>query len=161
MTVSSIHQLSFFALNILAGLAVGAFYNLLVAAREEGSGSSAAALLADLLFWLAAGSAIVCMSLKFNDGGVRAYQILGAVCGFFLHYICLGGITMKIARFIVRVIAIILFPPAFLLRGAVLYIKQIAEKIKKLKIKIGQNIKRASSRGRTRKKIRKKYKKML
>lgn len=160
MTVSSLAQLTFFGLSILAGMAAGMLYNLLAAIRGEAV-RGGLALLTDLIFWLAAGTAMVFISLRFNDGGIRAYQIVGASCGFFLHWLLLSRITMKISRFIIKIIKIILSPAAFIFRGIVLYIKNIFEKVQCARLRLSQRLRRTAAYGKTRKKIRKKYKKML
>ncbi len=160
MTVSSLHQLGFFCLSIAAGAAVGVLYGLLTAAREA-LGSALAAALTDLIFWTAAGGALIYMSLRFNDGGIRAYQIFGVMSGCFAQYLLFGKITLGIARKIVRLAAIILFPIIFLLRGGVLFIGMVYEKARMAVIKIGQTANRLSARGKSRKKMRKKYKKLL
>lgn len=160
MTVSSFHQLSFFFVSILAGLTCGAFYNLLTAVREKES-RGCLSLFTDLLFWAAVGAALIRLSLEFNDGGIRGYQIFGAVIGFTLHYLCLSPVTLFLARWIVRIAMILLFPAAFLLRGIVLYIKQIIDKINASKMKIHQYARRISLRRKNHKKIQKNYKKML
>ena len=109
MTVSSAGQLRFFFLSVLAGLISGAFYNLLRAVREK-NGRGPAGPVSDLFFWIFVGAALIKLSLDFNDGGIRGYQLLGAACGFALHYLCLGQITLPLARAVVRAAAIALFP---------------------------------------------------
>lgn len=160
MTVSSLHQLSFLCMSIAAGALTGVLYNLLAAVRERGGGL-AGAFLTDLLFWLAAGTALVYMSLRFNDGGIRGYQIFGAFCGFLIHGLCFGRLTMKLSRLIVKILAAVLYPLFFLIRGVGLYLRHINEKWRSLILKARQTAKRVAAPGKTRKKIRKKYKKLL
>ena len=97
----------------------------------------------------------------FNDGGIRGYQLLGAACGFALHYLCLGQISLPLARAVVRAAAIALFPAAFLLRGLGLYVKHIYGKARTMLLKICQSGKRVSTSRKRRKKIQKNYKKLL
>ena len=160
MTVSSLHQLSFFFISVLAGLLCGAFYNLLTAVREK-ERRGCLSLFTDLMFWTAAGAALIRLSIEFNDGGIRGYQIFGAVIGFALHYLCLSPVTLFFARWIVRIAMILLFPAAFLLRGIVLYVKQIISKMDTCKTKMRQYARRVSLRRKNHKKIQKNYKKML
>lgn len=160
MMVSSSNQLSFFLVSILAGLVSGAFYNLLTAIREK-ERRGCLSLFTDLLFWAAVGAAMIRLSMEFNDGGIRGYQIFGAVIGFALHYLCLSPVTLFLARWIVRIAMILLFPAAFLLRGIILYFKQITDKINASKTKLHQHTRRMSLRRKNHKKIQKKYKKML
>ena len=160
MTVSSSNQLSFFFVSILAGLFCGAFYNLLTAVREK-ERRGCLSLFTDLLFWTAVGAALIRLSIVFNDGGIRGYQIFGAVIGFMLHYLCLSPVTLFLARWIVRIAMILLFPAAFFMRGIALYLKQIIDKVDAFKTKIYQYARRVSLRRKNHKKIQKNYKKML
>lgn len=160
MTVSSLHQLSFLCMSIAAGALTGVLYNLLAAVRERGGGW-AGAFITDMLFWVAAGTALVYMSLRFNDGGIRGYQIFGAFCGFLIHGLCFGRLTMRLCRLIVKVLAAVLYPLFFLVRGVGLYLRHINEKWHIVILKGRQAVRRAMAPGKTRKKIRKKYKKLL
>ena len=160
MTVSSTGQLRFFFLSVLAGLISGAFYNLLRAVREK-TGRGPVGPLSDLFFWVFVGAALIKLSLDFNDGGIRGYQLLGAACGFLLHYLCLGGITLPLARAVVRAAALALFPVVFLMRGVVLYVKSLYDKMHIMLLKLRQSGKRVCAARKKHKKIQKKYKNLL
>lgn len=160
MTVSSSQQLGFFFLSVLAGLISGAFYNLMTAVREKGK-RGCVSVFADLLFWTAVGAALIGLSLRFNDGGIRGYQLLGFFCGFALHYLCLSSVTLRLARLMVTAVATVLFPVIFLARGFVLYVGYLRRKAADFASKIRHYLLRRAQRRKNHKKIQKKYKKML
>lgn len=160
MTVSSAHQLAILGLSVLAGAACAVVYGFVSVLRRR-TGGSAASMAADLAFWLFAAAAVIWLGLRFNNGEIRIYQIFAAVCGFFLYGLCLGGVTAKAAELFFRALDFVFAPVKFLLRGMVLYIKDVYEKIANIKNKLRKNLNRSASIQKTRKKMRKKYKKLL
>lgn len=161
MTVSSMHQLTVLGLSVLLGGACGVVYAFLAVLRERLGGAGAASAAADLLFWMITAAAVIWLGLRFNDGGIRAYQLFAAACGFFLHGLCLGGVTAKAAELFFGALDLIAAPVKFLIRRMKRYLKNISDKLNNLKNKIRNNLKRSALIQKTRKKMRKKYKKLL
>ncbi len=161
MTVSSLNQLQLFLIGALTGAVCGAAGCFLSAVRSRYGAGGAIAALTDLAFWLFAAAALIWTGLRFNSGEIRAYQIFAAVCGCVLYGLCFGKITAKLSELVLKAVGIVLSPAAFLMRGFCLYVKSIAAKINKMRIKIGKNLSRRKTASTMRKKIRKNYKKML
>lgn len=159
MTVSSLHQLNFFLFSIAAGGALSFLYCFMAEVRRRSvRGSSAAA---DILFWAAAAATVIASGLMLNDGGIRGYQLFGTVCGFILHSLCMGSFSARLCRILVEILAKLLSPLFFLCRGIYLYAANTLHKLSITVCKIKQNRQKMTARNKTRKKIRKKYKKML
>lgn len=159
MTVSSLQQLDFFLMSVLAGVGVGFFYNFLAALRRK-TGEKLA-LLSDFTFWVVAAAAVIIMGIKFNDGGIRGYQILGIGTGFTGHFLVLNRISEKVGAFFAGLLLKLMYPIAFILRGIVLYIREILNKTVRFFTKIAKIRQKIALRAKTRKKIQKKSKKML
>lgn len=161
MTVSNTGQLMALLYGVLAGAGCGAVAGIINALRSELRLGSFLKGAADLLFWVFAGVIVVWVNLRFGDGSVRIYQILAAVCGLLLYTLCLGRLTERTAALALRGIKLLFSPLAFLLRGVRFYLEKGVGKLKKLRDYIKKTMGRMSSIGKVRKKIRKKYKKML
>lgn len=159
MMVSSLQQLDFFLFSILAGQGMGFLYNLLAAIQRKAGGRLS--LLSDYIFWSSMAATVIALGIKFNDGGIRGYQILGVMIGFILHFLVLGRISEKLASLIAEILAKLIFPLVFLMRGLGLYFESVLKKIGGFCSKISKNRQKVTARGKVRKKIQKKYKKML
>ena len=161
MTVSNTDQLMTLLYGVLAGAVCGALACVLNAFRNELKLGKFLSTAADLLFWLLSGVIVVAVNFSFGDGSVRVYQIFAAVGGLLLYALCLGRLTEKAASLILRGIKLVLYPAVFLLRGIRLYIGAIAQRLAGLRGIVQRARARIDSVGKVRKKIRKKYKKML
>lgn len=161
MMISSLHQLTVFALCTAGGAACAALYTFLSALRRSLRDGRGITVAADAAFTLALLGAIIASALRFNNGAIRLYQLLGAALGFLLHCLCFYPITMKISLFVLKLIFLLLAPVRFLWRGARMYIKEIFDKAKNFKEKIVKTIRRIFSLRKRHKKMRKNYKKML
>ncbi len=161
MTVSSLYQLQVLMYGALAGVVCAGTASLVKGLGQELRLPSAVRAVLDLLLWVFAGGVVVWFSLSFGDGSVSGYQILAAVCGFLLYWLCLGRITEKGARLLGRLLRLIFAPAAFLLRGVKLYIEKIYKNLSSVLCHVHSLVKRSTSAAKTRKKIQKNYKKML
>lgn len=160
MNVSSSHQLAVMLMAMAAGIVCGAIYTFLSAIRSALRGGGGLAMITDLLFWTAFGAGMLWICTSFNDGEVRLYQILAALCGLTLHWLCFAGISRAVSYVLVKAIGIILSPAVFFARGLRLYFKAIMDKISKIGVKAKMHRKKTTNTRRIRKNISKNYKKM-
>ena len=161
MTVSNTGQLIALLCGMIAGAGCGAAAGVINALRSELRLGKFLGGAADLLLWIFAGVSMVWINLRFGDGSVRVYQIIAAVCGMVLYMLCFGRLTERAAGLVLRGIKLLFSPLAFLMRGIKLYLGAIAQKIRDKRDFIKRTFDRKASAGKVRKKLRKKYKKML
>ena len=161
MTVSNTGQLMGLLCGLMAGACCGLMAGIVNAMRKELRLGTFLTGAADLMFWMLAGIVTVWINLRFGDGSVRIYQLIAAACGLLLYMLCLGRLTERAAGLALRGIKLVLSPAAFLLRGIKLYISAAAGRLGELRDLVRKTLDRIESAGKVRKKIRKKYKKML
>ena len=105
-----------FVIATLAGLAVGAMYDVLritrvLLAHLVGNGTAsrrtvkAVCFVEDVLFTIAASLVLILLVYYTGDGQLRALAPVGLTCGFFVWYVTLGKLIMRLSDVIASVIA--------------------------------------------------------
>lgn len=169
MTVSDAGQAKVFLINVLFGMAFVLIFDFFRALRRRHRGSALYANLLDAVYFIAAFFPVLFLSLKFNFGAVRYYQLMGLFMGAFLHILIFSRFEVKIFE---RVIALsaaaaktalrtALFPPVLIIRLTAAPLLAIERKIIEFFDKISDKRKVMRKKRRQNKKILKKRIKMM
>ena len=118
MGISLSAQTAYFLWSLVFGLALGALYDLVRAARMILRAGRVHVMISDVVFFTICGILTSLFSLPFNKGDVRAFILFGEAVGFLTYRLTLGSVMGKVYAFFAR-----------LLRSFVQKIRKILEKI--------------------------------
>ena len=83
-------------LSLLLGAGLGLWYDLLRGLRRT-AGNAAVTALADLLFWIPAGTALFALGMGPGQGQLRLFMLLSAGCGAVLYFCLLSDRVLPAA----------------------------------------------------------------
>lgn len=89
-------QTAYFLWSLALGLALGAVYDLVRAARLLLKARGAHIIISDIVFFVLCGIATSLFALPFNKGDVRAFIIFGEAVGFLAYRLTLGSVMGKL-----------------------------------------------------------------
>jgi len=100
-----------FLSTVLAGAAIGVFYDVFRVLRKVTPHSAWVVQLEDVLFWITATGAMFYFMLNRNFGEIRPFVLVGTACGIAAYFATISPIVLKIAvgivNFVKRVIIVI------------------------------------------------------
>jgi len=115
-TLSS--QIEFFIWTLIAGVSLGALYDLFRALRKMRKSGVRAIIFQDVVFLIITALVIFASAYFINDGEMRWYGIFGVICGFIIYRVTVGDAVLNalvaFTRFLIKtvlvIIKILLFP---------------------------------------------------
>lgn len=162
MTVSSSQQLQVFFLCIAFGLASGIVFDALRSVRKVYGHKNVLTITEDVFFLIVYIASLIVLCYFFDEGRIRYYHLLGALCGIMLYALLLSRIVLKaLCTIHLFFIKNILSPFIKLLRGIFSPIKRAFLKMAAILKKQHKKIKRILKNINTKKKRMKKIIKML
>ena len=112
MELDFARQSAAFLYSIPLGAALGIVYGALKLIRSAFTPKKGAVIALDIAYMLFCSLCVFYFSLGYLDGYVRVYVILGALIGFFIYRLTLGGVLQRILNpiisFLKRIIGAIL-----------------------------------------------------
>lgn len=106
MTVSDAGQARVFLINVLCGMACVLIFDFFRALRRRHVGNAVYANVLDAVYFIAALFPVLFISLRFNFGAVRYYQIMGLLLGAFLHILLFSRFEVRIFERITAALAV-------------------------------------------------------
>lgn len=100
MTVT--RELIVFLYFILEGIAGGILLDFLRVLRHNKKTKDIIVYLEDMLYWIALGCGVICLSYVLNTGTIRIYMILAVFLGMLIYFLTLTGMVYKVFDFICR-----------------------------------------------------------
>lgn len=91
-----INQITILCIFAATGLCIGILFDFFRILRKSFKTCDIITYIEDILFWIISGIMLVFTILKYTDGGIRIYMILGLIVGIVIYF-C---IISKIIRFI-------------------------------------------------------------
>lgn len=132
-------QTTVFLLACLAGILLGAVYDLFRFCRVLHRDIKPLVFLEDLLFSLTASAVTFYFQLAFCNGWLRGFVLLGELLGFLLYRFTLGEITIRLFRLAVQmVMAVLRWLWKWLLRPPLYLLVRILNKIYRIILRIIQ-----------------------
>jgi spore cortex biosynthesis protein YabQ len=87
-----------FLITILAGIAIGIFYDFFSLTRNYGRRTPFKCNISDILFWIIVGIVVIIALYISNDMVIRFYQFLGIFIGMFIYFLLFSGFFVFIDR---------------------------------------------------------------
>lgn len=103
MSSSLTLQFQGFVISVLAGILLGAFYDVFRIFRTVFRSEKRAVFFQDLFYMLCAAFVTFLLALGVNYGDVRFYILAGEVIGWCLYYLTVGMVTYQVFRFVTRI----------------------------------------------------------
>ena len=149
-------ELHTFLATVLAGLAVGALYDLIRATRKRAPAEGLLLGVQDVVFWAAAAGIVFFTVFDASDGRLRGYELLGAILGAILYFSALSRLFLRVVDWILRVfmkiflicLKILLTPLLFLYNIINKPILYLSGKLRKIFRKTGGRFRRLMASGR-------------
>jgi len=91
-----------FISTVLAGAAIGVFYDVFRVLRKVTPHSAWVVQLEDVIFWVIATCAMFYFMLNRNFGEIRPFVFVGTACGIAIYFTTISPIVIKIAVAIVN-----------------------------------------------------------
>ena len=110
------NQVEIFFYACILGGGIGVIYDLFRILRIAIKPGTVSAFIEDIIFFVMLAVCTFFFLLKFTEGQVRFYVILGEGLGFLLYYFTIGSLIYKIAEIIISIIKKIvtaIFKPIF------------------------------------------------
>ena len=102
MAVSSISQLQIFLLSLLGGAAVGMFFDVFRALRQQFRSGAFSVGVQDLLFWLFTALSVFLFLYRFNFGQPRWYIFCGIFLGGLFYHLTAGRYVVRLFLWLFR-----------------------------------------------------------
>lgn len=97
-----LQQLYAFAVTIVAGVAMGAVFDVFRALRSSARPRSFVTWVTDIFYWVSVIPVVVGLLLHANWGELRFYVVLGIGLGLVLYFVLLSPLVLKVLFFIGR-----------------------------------------------------------
>lgn len=131
-----LEQFYSFIIFILVGFLIGLLFDIFRISRKTFKTSDIITSIEDILFWILTGLLILFSILKFNNGDIRVYIILGIFIGIALYMLVFSKIVIntvvKIIFIIKRIISFILKIVFYPINLILKIFKFITKPVKKL-----------------------------
>lgn len=117
-------QISILLIFCLTGLCIGLLFDFFRIQRKLFKTHDFITYIQDILFWIISGIILIFVIMKYTNGEIRIYMILGIIIGFFIYFCLISKYIIKIFvsffSFLLKIVGIFFLP-----------IKKIKEKLKK------------------------------
>ena len=99
---------------LITGLAIGFLFDFFRIQRKIIKTNNIITYIQDSLFWAISGLILIIIIMNFTDGEIRSYMILGFIIGIIIYFYffskLIRNISVKIIKYIIKVLKIILWP---------------------------------------------------
>jgi len=95
MILSMSGQVWLFLSTVLAGIAIGVFYDVFRILRKTTPHFALAVQLEDMFFWVTVTGAMFYFMLSQNYGEIRPFALIGAGCGVVLYFATVSRLILK------------------------------------------------------------------
>ena len=104
MNLSLSFQLQGFVISIVAGVFLGAYYDIFRIFRTVFQSENRAVFFQDLFYMISAAFVTFLLSLGVNYGEVRFYILAGEIIGWCLYYLTVGMVTIRVFQFVSKIL---------------------------------------------------------
>lgn len=98
----------------LTGICIGLLFDFFRIQRKVLRTCDFITYIQDILFWIVSGLIIIFVIMKYTNGEIRIYMILGIILGILIYFIIISKYIMKIfvciLSFLLNIIGKLLFP---------------------------------------------------
>ena len=98
----------------LTGICIGLLFDFFRIQREVLKTCDFITYIQDILFWIVSGLIIIFVIMKYTNGEIRIYMVLGIILGILIYFLIISKYIMKIfvciLSFLLNIIGKLLFP---------------------------------------------------
>lgn len=98
----------------LTGICIGLLFDFFRIQRKVLKTCDFITYIQDILFWIVSGLIIIFVIMKYTNGEIRIYMILGIILGILIYFLIISKYIMKIfvciLSFLLNIIGKLLFP---------------------------------------------------
>ena len=98
----------------LTGLGIGLLFDFFRIQRKVLKTCDFITYIQDILFWIVSGLIIIFVIMKYTNGEIRIYMVLGIILGILIYFLIISKYIMKIfvciLSFLLNIIGKLLFP---------------------------------------------------
>ena len=98
----------------LTGICIGLLFDFFRIQRKVLKTCDFITYIQDILFWIVSGLIIIFVIMKYTNGEIRIYMVLGIILGILIYFLIISKYIMKIfvciLSFLLNIIGKILFP---------------------------------------------------
>lgn len=98
----------------LTGICIGLLFDFFRIQRKVLKTCDFITYIQDILFWIVSGLIIIFVIMKYTNGEIRIYMVLGIILGILIYFLIISKYIMKIfvciLSFLLNIIGKLLFP---------------------------------------------------
>ena len=98
----------------LTGICIGVLFDFFRIQRKVLKTCDFITYIQDILFWIVSGLIIIFVIMKYTNGEIRIYMVLGIILGILIYFLIISKYIMKIfvciLSFLLNIIGKLLFP---------------------------------------------------
>ena len=98
----------------LTGICIGLLFDFFRIQRKVLKTCDFITYIQDILFWIVSGLIIIFVIMKYTNGEIRIYRVLGIILGILIYFLIISKYIMKIfvciLSFLLNIIGKLLFP---------------------------------------------------
>lgn len=98
----------------LTGICIGLLFDFFRIQRKALKTCDFITYIQDILFWIVSGLIIIFVIMKYTNGEIRIYMVLGIILGILIYFLIISKYIMKIfvciLSFLLNIIGKLLFP---------------------------------------------------
>ena len=98
----------------LTGICIGLLFDFFIIQRKVLKTCDFITYIQDILFWIVSGLIIIFVIMKYTNGEIRIYMVLGIILGILIYFLIISKYIMKIfvciLSFLLNIIGKLLFP---------------------------------------------------
>ena len=114
MSDSLFSQIKILLIFNITGLLIGFLFDFFRIQRKVIKTNDFITYIQDILFWIISGIIVIISMVKFTDGEIRSYMILGIIVGIVLYFVSISkyimAISMNIVHFFTRILSFLVYP---------------------------------------------------
>lgn len=88
----------------LSGIAIGTVFDIFRIQRKIVKIHDVITYIQDALFWIISSVILIITIVRYTDGEIRSYMILGLFIGVFVYFLLISKLFIKIALYIAKII---------------------------------------------------------
>lgn len=114
MNVLLLSQFNTVFIFFLTGICIGLLFDFFRIQRKVLKTCDFITYIQDILFWIVSGLIIIFVIMKYTNGEIRIYMVLGIILGILIYFLIISKYIMKIfvciLSFLLNIIGKLLFP---------------------------------------------------
>ena len=114
MSDSLFSQIRILLIFNITGLLIGFLFDFFRIQRKVIKTNDFITYVQDILFWIMSGIIVIISMVKFTDGGIRSYMILGIIVGIVLYFVFISkyimAVSLNIVRFFSKILSFLVYP---------------------------------------------------